>query len=97
MKELNTKAASAASAGSHASLSIKDIGLIGHVPVTLMAQVGSVPMTIEKLYAMKKGDVLSMVEALDAPVSLLLNGKVVARGELMAVDDQLGVRVIELA
>lgn len=80
-----------------APLTEKELGLIGHVPVELTAQLGTVPMTVEELFAIKAGDVLAMAEALDAPVSLLLNGKVVARGELLAVDDQLGVRVTELA
>jgi flagellar motor switch protein FliN/FliY len=80
-----------------AALSDKDIGLVGHVPVTLMAQLGSVSMTVEQLFKLRQGDVLAMVEALDAPVTLLLNGKPVARGELLAIDDQLGVRITELA
>lgn len=78
-------------------LSDKDIGLVGHVPVTLVAQLGTVAMTVEQLFKLRQGDVLSMAEALDAPVTLLLNGKPVARGELLAVDDQLGIRVTELA
>lgn len=78
-------------------LSDKDISLVGHVPVTLVAQLGSVSMTVEQLFKMRQGDVLAMAEALDAPVTLLLNGKPVARGELLAVDDQLGIRVTELA
>lgn len=78
-------------------LSDKDIGLVGHVPVTLVAQLGSVSMTVEQLFKLRQGEVLTMTEGLDAPVTLLLNGKPVARGELLAVDDQLGIRITELA
>jgi flagellar motor switch protein FliN/FliY len=38
-----------------------------------------------------------MNELLDAPLTLLLNGRPVARGELLAVDDHFGVRILELA
>lgn len=75
----------------------KDIGLVGHVQVSLVAQLGAVQLTLERLFELRQGDVLAMEEALDAPVTLLLNGKAVARGELLAVDDQLGVRITELA
>lgn len=75
----------------------KDYGLVGHIPVTLLAQIGTIAITVEQLFKMRRGDVLTMAEALDAPVTLLLNGKPIARGELLAVDDQLGLRVTELA
>ena len=38
-----------------------------------------------------------MNELLDAPLTLMLNGRAVARGELLAVDDHFGVRILELA
>lgn len=74
-----------------------DMRLVGHVQVNLVAQLGSVQVTLDKLFKLRAGDVLEMDEALDAPVTLLLNGRAVARGELLAVDDQLGVRITELA
>ena len=80
-----------------APLVSKDIALVGHVPVTMTALVGTVSLTVEKLFALRKGEVLAMNESVDAPVTLLLNGKAVARGELVAVDDNLGVRITELA
>ncbi len=75
----------------------KDMSLVGHVPVTLAAQIGSVSISIEQLFALKKGEVLAMNEGLDAPVTLLLNDKPVARGELVAVDENFGVRITELS
>lgn len=74
-----------------------DLSMVGHVQVELAVQLGTVALSLEKLLALREGEVLAMQEALDAPVTLLLNGKPVARGELMAVEDQLGVRILELA
>ena len=75
----------------------KDISLVGHVPVTLTAMIGSVSISIEKLFSLKKGEVLEMNESLDMPITLQLNGKPVARGELVAVEDNFGIRITELA
>lgn len=75
----------------------KDIGLVGHVKVALAAQVGTMTMSIDELFALKPGDVVSMNELLEAPLTLMLNGRQVARGELLAVDDHFGVRILELA
>ena len=75
----------------------KDMNLVGHVPVTLTALIGSVSITIEQLFALKNGEVLSMNESLDAPITLLLNDKPVARGELVAVGENFGIRITELS
>lgn len=85
------------SSPSGAPLIAKDLSLVGHVPVLLTALVGSISLTVEQLFALKKGEVLAMNESLDAPITLQLNGKPVARGELVAVEDHFGIRIIELS
>lgn len=79
------------------SIARQDISMVGHVQVSLAAQVGTVTMSIDSLFGLKSGDVVSMNELLEAPLTLMLNGRVVARGELLAVDDCFGVRILELA
>ncbi len=89
--------AETAPASAPASAPPQDISLIGHVQVQLAAQVGTATMSVERLFALKAGDIVGMNEALEAPVTLMLNGRAVARGELLAVDDHFGVRILELA
>lgn len=74
-----------------------DMNLVGHVEVSLAAHVGTVTMSIDRLFTLKPNDVVSMNELLDEPLTLTLNGRVVARAELVAVDDHFGVRILELA
>lgn len=75
----------------------KNLDLIGHLPVSLAAQVGSVSITVDRLFALRKGEVLAMNEGVDTPITLQLNGKAIARGELVAVDDHFGIRITELS
>jgi flagellar motor switch protein FliN/FliY len=75
----------------------KDMSLVGHVGVSLSALVGTVSLSIEQLFAMKQGEVLTMNETCDTPVTLMLNGKPVARGELVAVEEHFGIRITELS
>jgi len=86
-----------ASSTSGSNLLSKDMNLVGHVPITLTALIGSVSINIEQLFALKKGEVLSMNETLDAPITLLLNDKPVARGELVAVEENFGIRITEIS
>lgn len=73
------------------------IDLVGHVQVGLAAQVGTISVSIQRLFDLKAGDVISMNETLEAPITLMLNGRAIARAELLAVDDHFGVRILELA
>lgn len=75
----------------------KDISMIGHVQVSMAAQVGTVTMSVERLFSLAAGDMVKMNELLEAPLTLMLNGKPVARGELLAVDDHFGIRILEVA
>lgn len=74
----------------------RDLGLVGHVSVQLTAIVGNASLSIDSLFALKRGDVVELNESLDDPIVLLLNGKPVAKGELVAVEETFGVRITEV-
>jgi flagellar motor switch protein FliN len=66
------------------------------VRVQLQVSLGAVSMTVGELLAAREHQVLQLDRRLEQPVDLLLEGRVVARGELVAVDDRFGFRVTEL-
>lgn len=74
----------------------KDLSLVGHVKVSLVAEIGKAEMTVEELFALRKQSTVKLDQDADAVVTLLLNDKAIARGELVAVGDNLGVRITEL-
>ena len=69
---------------------------IEHVKVRLTVQVGEANITVGELHSMKEEHVIRLESLADAPVDILLEGRVVARGQLVAVDDNFGVRITEL-
>lgn len=66
------------------------------VKVRLQVHVGHARMTVRELLEARSDSVLQLDRSVDDPVDLLLEGKVVARGHLVAVDGRFGVRVSEL-
>lgn len=66
------------------------------VRARLQVCVGEVEITIGELLAAKEHQVLVLNRGVDEPVDLLLEGKVVARGQLVAVDGSFAVRITEL-
>lgn len=74
-----------------------DSPLLGDVAVTLHARLGSVDMTLADLLALRPGSVLELTTKLSEPVELYLNDALVALGEIVAVDDRFGIRIVEIA
>lgn len=66
------------------------------VRVQLQVCVGEASMTLGELLAAREREVVVLERTLEQPVDLVLDGRVVARGELMAVDGAFAVRVTEL-
>lgn len=66
------------------------------VKARLTVCVGTTTLTVGELMAAKEQQVLRLDSKVAQPVDLLLEGKVVARGQLVAVDEHFGVRITEL-
>jgi flagellar motor switch protein FliN/FliY len=69
--------------------------IIHGVKVRLRVSVGQATMTLGELLNLKEGSILKLESSLDLPVDVLIEDKVVARGQLVAVDDNFGVRITE--
>ncbi|MDR3634170.1 MAG: FliM/FliN family flagellar motor switch protein [Isosphaeraceae bacterium] len=63
------------------------------VPVTLVVELGRVNLSLSRLADLKPGDVIELGRHSRAPVELTSGGRLVARGELVQIDTELGVRL----
>ena len=66
------------------------------VKVQLQVCVGQAAMTVGQLLGAREHEVLALDREVEQAVDLLLEGRVVARGQLVAVDGRFGVRITEL-
>ena len=62
-------------------------------PVTLTVELGRINLPVSRLADLKPGDVLPLNRHGREPVELTSNGRAVARGELILIDEELGLRV----
>ena len=69
---------------------------IQRVKIKLSVRVGEVGLSVGEMLDMKEEQVIRLDTLADAPVDIMLEGHVVARGQLVAVDDNFGVRITEL-
>ena len=73
-----------------------DLSLVLDVPVELSVEVGRTTMTIRETLAIAPGSNISLDRMAGEPVDLLVNGRRIARGEVVAVDEEFGLRVTEV-
>jgi flagellar motor switch protein FliN/FliY len=67
-----------------------------NVKVRVMVCVGSAELTLGELLGAKAQQVVRLDRAVEQPVDVVVEGQVVARGTLVAVDERFGVRITEL-
>jgi flagellar motor switch protein FliN/FliY len=66
------------------------------VPVELAVEIGRTQMTIRETLALGPGSIVSLDRLAGDPVDLLVNGKPIARGEVVVIDEEFGLRVTEV-
>jgi flagellar motor switch protein FliN/FliY len=78
---------------------IKDranLDVLMHVPLSVTAELGTCKMEVAEVLKLGAGSIIELDRLAGGPVDLLVNNKLIARGEVVAVDENFGVRVTEL-
>lgn len=78
------------------SLKALSPGVLHDMDVSLTAIVGHGRLTVSQLLELSSGSVIDLDTPLDGRVELRLNDRVVALGELVAVEDKFGVRITQI-
>ena len=73
-----------------------DLRRLHDVPVELAVEIGRTRMTIGQTLELRPGSVVSLNRLAGEPVDLLVNGKPIARGEVVVIDEEFGLRVTEV-
>lgn len=77
--------------GSETMEFLMDVGL------TVAVELGRTEMAVRDVLGLSPGSVIELKRMASEPVEILVNNRVVARGEVVVVDDRFGVRITELA
>lgn len=74
-----------------------DSDLLRDVEVTLQVRLGEARMTLDELLGLSEGAVLPLDRGLGELVGVYLNQRLIARGEIVAVGESFGLRIVEVA
>ena len=72
------------------------LSVIGDIELDVTLELGRAELMIEELLALREGSVVTLDKEAGEPVDILANGKLVARGEVIVVDDKFCIRICEV-
>jgi flagellar motor switch protein FliN len=75
---------------------LRGLELLRDVSMDVTAQIGSTRMTISELLGLSEGAVVELDRAAGAPADLLVNGHLIARGEVVVIDENFALRITEI-
>ncbi|MFZ4109270.1 MAG: FliM/FliN family flagellar motor switch protein [Polymorphobacter sp.] len=73
-----------------------DLGVFGAIAVRLSVEVGAIKMSLRDVLALQVGSVHTLDRRLDQPVDVLINDRLIARGEIVSIGDHFGVKLTEI-
>lgn len=73
-----------------------NIEMLLDVPVELSVELGSCQMPMRDVLQLAPGSVVQLDKVADTPVDMYVNRKLIARGEVVVVEDQFGIKITEV-
>lgn len=73
-----------------------NLNIVLDVPVSLTIELGGCQLPMREVLQLTIGSVIQLDKAADAPVELSINGKLIARGEVVVIEERFGVKITEV-
>lgn len=74
----------------------EDLTILMDVPFVVEAEMGRTHRTVREILKIAQGSVIELDKDSGEPVDLMVNGQVIARGEVVEIDGNYGVRITEI-
>lgn len=76
--------------------SARDLEMIMDIPVKLTVELGRTKLTIKQLLELAQGSVIELEGLAGEPMDILINGYLIAQGEVVVIEDKYGIRITEI-
>ncbi|HHV81828.1 TPA: flagellar motor switch protein FliN [bacterium] len=75
---------------------IGNLDLLRDVPIQISVELGRTRMLIKDLLSLSSGSIIELEKLAGEPVDILANGRLIAKGEVIVIDENFGVRITEI-
>jgi flagellar motor switch protein FliN/FliY len=73
-----------------------DMDLILDLPLDVSVELGKVTMPVNELLQLGRGSILELTKPVGEPLDIYINKKLIAKGEVVILDDKFGIRVADI-
>ncbi len=84
------------SAAEQNEISTRRLDLLLDVPLDVTVELGRTRMTIQDLLALSPGTVIELDKVAGEPLDIVVNDRLIARGEAVVVNDKFGIRITDI-
>jgi flagellar motor switch protein FliN/FliY len=73
-----------------------NLKLLLSVPLNVSIEIGSARRKVKDILEFSKGTVVELDKSAESPVDVIVNGNLIARGDVVVIDDNFAVRITEI-
>ncbi len=73
-----------------------NLGLVMGVDLNVTVEIGRTKKQVKEILSLRQGSIVELDKQAGAPVDIVVNGKLIARGDVVVIDDNFGVRITEI-
>ncbi len=73
-----------------------NLGLVMGVDLNVTVEIGRARKQVKEILSLRQGSIVELDKQAGAPVDIMVNGKLIARGDVVVIDDNFGVRITEI-
>lgn len=70
--------------------------MFGNIPIEVTVELGRTSVSLKDVYELSEGSIIELERLAGEPLDLVVNGQIVAHGEVVAVDDNYGLRITKI-
>ncbi len=73
-----------------------NLDLVMDIDLSVVVEIGRVKKLVKEIVALRQGSIVELDKQAGEPVDIMVNGKLIARGDVVVIDDNFGVRITEI-
>ncbi len=73
-----------------------EIDLFSNIPVNLSVELGRSQISLKEVFELTEGSIIELERLVGEPLDLVVNGQIIAQGEVVAIDNNYGLRVTSI-
>jgi flagellar motor switch protein FliN/FliY len=74
----------------------RNLDMLLDIPLQVTVELGRTKRTVQEILALSSGAIIELDKLAGEPVDILINSKLIAKGEVVVIDENFGVRVTDI-